>query len=91
MKPTQFPEANCSYGPPQGYDESQIRRVAAYKGQVKTGNLDGDVFVVVAWQPDAADLARLAAGNPIFFSCIGGLVPHFLTTDFNDVKRFEGA
>ena len=65
-------------------DESQVRSVPAYCASIKGGSLDGSNIVVVAWQPDADDIARIVAGEPIFLSMIGSLAPHFLTTKFND-------
>ena len=49
---------------------------------MRSGNLDGAAYITVAWMPDAEDLAKLNAGNPIFLSCIGGLPPHLVTSEF---------
>jgi hypothetical protein len=82
MTPTTFPEANASYGPPPDLTEAQCMTIPAYHGEAKSGSVDGVRIVVVAWQPSAEELQQLAAGKPIFISMIGGLAPHFLTTDF---------
>jgi hypothetical protein len=39
-------------------------------------------MVVVAWKPTAEELAALNAGAPVFLTTLGGLPPHFITTDF---------
>lgn len=82
MNAIHFPEANTKFGPPPDLDESQCRTIPAFVGKVERGAVEGAPIVVVAWQPDAAELAAIAAGKPIFISMIGGLAPHFLTTDF---------
>jgi len=84
MTPCSFPQANTVYGPPEDLDESQCQRIPAYQGQVQGGSVDGAAFVVVAWLPEAVDLERLAAGQPIYLSMMGGLAPHFITTTFNE-------
>lgn len=82
MNPSEFPQSNCHYGPPDGLSESQVATVKAYVGQIKSGSCDGFKIVVVAWRPSAEELADIASGAPIFLSCIGGLPPHFLSTNF---------
>lgn len=86
MTPTFFPEANKPFGPPVGMDESQVQTVHAYIGETTHGNLDGCIFVVTAWQPDAEELRQLMLGNPVFLTCIGGLFPHFITTNFKNAS-----
>ncbi len=76
MTPCEFPQANTIYGPPDDLDESQCQRIHAHKGQAQGRSMDGAEFVVVAWQPNLADLHRLAAGYPIYLTMIGGLAPH---------------
>ena len=83
MNPTNFKESNCRFGPPPDLAESQCMTIPAYKGKVARGSLDGSDIVIVAWKPSPEELAQLAAGQPIFLSMLGGLAPHFLTTDFN--------
>lgn len=63
-------------------DESQVLTIDAHTGIVKGGNIDGAQFVVVCWQPNAEEIERIKAGQPIYISMLGGLAPHFLTTDF---------
>ena len=81
MTPCNFAEANITYGPPPGFAESQVQSIPACRYQMIGGSCDGVEMVVVAWKPDAEDLARLNAGEPVYLSCIGGLPPHFLTTE----------
>lgn len=87
MSPAEFPEANCRYGPPPDLAETQCGTVLAYRGQVERGSVEDAPLVVVAWKPDALDLQRIIAGQPVFLSVIGGLPPHFLTTDFQSATH----
>jgi hypothetical protein len=82
MTPINFPQANKMFGPPPDLDGSQCGTLPAFIGQVVGGNLDGSPFVVVAWQPDAWEIAAIAKGAPLFLSVLGGLPPHFISTDF---------
>ena len=77
-----FPEANQTFGPPEGYSESQVASVRAYVADVKKGNLDGQRIVVVAWKPDENEIRAIMAGAPIYISFAGNLPPHFPTTSF---------
>lgn len=85
MTPIDFPEANRTFGPPKGYTEEQIRSIAAFQGVVLGGSLDGCEVVVVAWRPDDKDLERLNNGGVVYLQVLGGLPPHLLGTDFNEV------
>jgi len=82
MTPTNFPESNSKFGPPPDLAESQCSTIPAYIGEIKQGSVDGVTIVVVAWQPSDLDLETLNKGCPIFLTVIGGLPPHFLTTNF---------
>lgn len=87
MTPIIFHQANTQFKPPPDLHESQCMTIHAYRGQVISGSVDGAMIVVVAWKPNTFELAELVAGKPIFLSCIGGLPPHFLTTDFEAAIR----
>jgi len=82
MSPVSFPQANTRFGPPRDLAESQCGSIPAYIGTINQGSLDGSTVAVVAWMPDAAAIARINAGSPVYISMIGGLAPHMLTTDF---------
>lgn len=82
MMPVKFDEANCRFGPPSDADESQVQTIHAYRGVIERGSMEGACIVVVAWKPTPQEIERIAAGAPIFLSCLGGLPPHFLSTDF---------
>lgn len=82
MSPISFPEANCTMTSPNGFAESQVVPMPAFRGELFGDKLDGCPVVIVAWQPCEEDLDRLAAGSPIFLCCLGGLPPHLLTTEF---------
>ena len=87
MTPIKFKEANTRFGPPADLAESQCMTIPAFVGKVHGGSVDGSSIVVVAWQPTAEELGQLAAGKPIYISMIGGLAPHFLTTDFEQAIK----
>jgi hypothetical protein len=82
MDPVKFPEANARLGPPATLDESQCLTIDAFVGKVQGGSVDGSDVFVVAWKPTPEELGALAAGKTIFVSCLGGIPPHFLSTDF---------
>jgi hypothetical protein len=87
MTPIPFPEANKIFKAPAGFDEAQVAAIPAYLGETRTGSCDGERCVVVAWKPDERELAAIAAGAPIFLTCLGGLPPHFLTTNFTEATN----
>lgn len=87
MQPTDFPQANTTFGPPPDMAESQVKPVRAYVGRVKGGSCDGAPLVVTAWFPDATDLERLRKGHPVYVAFIGGLPPHLTATSFEDVTN----
>lgn len=80
MKPTDFPEANKKFGPPDGMGESQVSTIAARVAEIKDGSLDGALVITTAWKLDEEDLERLKAGGYVYLSCIGSLPAHQLTT-----------
>lgn len=90
MTPTNFPQANARFGPPETYDESQIATIYAHNRVIQGGTLDGDTQVIVAWKPSAAEAMEIFQGKPIYLSMIGGLAPHCLTTSFEDAIRSSG-
>lgn len=87
MTPTNFPESNATFGPPEDLEESQCMQIRAYVGEAKSGSVDVMPFVVVAWMPSLTDLSRLASGQPVYLTMMGGLAPHFLTTTFEEAIR----
>lgn len=87
MRPASFPEANSRFHPPADLDESQCGTIHAYQGSIQRGSCEGAHLVVTAWQPDDRERAAIAAGAPVFLSCVGGLPPHFLTTNFAEATN----
>lgn len=83
MTPVKFPECNTEFGPPPGFEESQIQAIPAHVGQTVGGSCDGCEFSVVAYQLSAEELTVLLNGGPIYLTMLGGLAPHYLSTDFN--------
>ena len=84
MNPVAFQEANTTFGPPVGMDESQVAPIPAFVGVIAGGNLDGALLTVVAWKPTEEELKELNAGGSAFLSTINGLPPHYITTSFLD-------
>lgn len=82
MIPVAFPEANSTFGPPEGVAESQVATVPAFTGEVKGGSMDGAPLVVTAWQPTAEELEELIQGGKLYLTVLGGLPPHCITTSF---------
>lgn len=87
MTPVRFAEANAIFGPPEGMTEHQVRRVPGYIGETLVGSCDGMKLVIVAHLPDERDKAAIAAGAPIFLTMVGGLAPHFLSTNFAEANN----
>lgn len=92
MTPTSFPQANITYGPPPGVDESQVSSIPAWVGSINGGNNDGEDVSIVAWQPSQSDVERMIAGQPVFLMVFGGLPPHCLLTEFplTSVRKADG-
>jgi hypothetical protein len=84
MIPQDFPQANTTFGPPVGMTKDQVRVIAAHRSEIKGGSLDGQELIVTAWKPTPAELADLNAGGLLYFCSIGGLPPHYLTTEFEE-------
>jgi hypothetical protein len=82
MTPAHFPQANATFTAPPGLDESQVCSIPACRVTMRGGNMDGADAVIVAWKPDAEDLARLNAGALVYLGSLGGLCPHFMATQF---------
>lgn len=66
--------------------ESQVRTIPAHWAEITQGSCDGVEVVITAWKPSPDELAELNRGGLVYFSCIGGLPPHFLTTDFQTAR-----
>lgn len=74
-------------GPPPDLAATQCQAAHAYHGPVQGGSMDGSLVVVVAWLPSAEEIEAIKNGQPVYLSCLGGLLPHFLTTDFNQATH----
>lgn len=86
--PTVFPEANKVFRPPPpDLNENQCNNMHAHVGIVERGSVDGSVFVVTAWKPSPLDLEKLNKGAMVYLTCLGGLPPHFLSTDFQTASH----
>lgn len=67
--------------------EEQVQTVPVFVHDIEGGSCDGFRQVAVAWQPNAEDLQKLNNGGLVYLSVIGGLPPHFLSTDFRDATN----
>lgn len=81
MTPIDFPGTNTIFGPPKDMTEEQVHSIPAYAARVRGGSCDGALMVIVAHLPTPEELEQIKAGNPIFITMIGGLCPHFLSTN----------
>lgn len=91
MTPVDPPEYNTTFGAPDGMSEAQVQTIRAFAGEIPRGGaLDGALFVVVAWKPTLEELEALNGGGLVYISCLGGLPPHFLTTDFEAARYGQG-
>lgn len=87
MTPSDFPDSNSVFGPPPGLEESQCLSIPAYVGEVRGGSCDGLRHVIVAWRPSEEELRDLQQGGLVYLSVIGGLAPHYLSTDFHTASH----
>lgn len=87
MTPIDFPGTNCTYGPPADMAEEQVRSIRARVADIRGGSCDGLKMVIVAHMPTPEELEQIKAGNPIFITMVGGLSPHFLTTNLSDASN----
>lgn len=87
MIPQEFPETNATYGPPKGFDPSQVVPIPAYMGEVRGGNCDGQMITVVCWKPTYEELQALVEGGGVYLTMFGGLAPHMLTTSFHNATH----
>lgn len=83
MNPINFKEANIPFCAPKDLAESQCATIKGFCGVVQGGSCDGVTIAVVAYRPTPEELDAINNGAPIYLSCLGGLPPHFLTTDFH--------
>ena len=83
MSPVDFPESNIVFKGPEGLDETQVRPIRGYLGNVERGSMDGVKLAVVGWEPSEEDLVKMIEGGVIYLTVIGGLPPHYLSMDFH--------
>jgi len=83
MRPVTFPEANTVLGPPPELAGSQCGSIPAHVGVVVGGSVDGVGLAVVAWLPTPEERAGLAEGGPVYLTFLGGVQPHYASTDFH--------
>jgi hypothetical protein len=84
-----FPQANKTIARPPSLSEDQCFDARAFVHDIEGGSCNGVLQVVVAWKPDAEDIARLAAGGLIYIGMLGGLSAHSVATDFRDITNPE--
>lgn len=104
MIPVRPPVSNAVFTAPADMDYTQVFSIHAFKSAVKAGftqdvlagevppgsNLDGSPFVVTAWKPTPEELEELNRGACVYLSCLAGLPPHFLTTNWSDATYGQG-
>lgn len=90
MKPVDFPESNTTFGPPEGYDTSQIQRIKGFQAEITEGNLDGDPVIMTCWELNEEELKQVMIEKKIFVTFLShGLPPHLLTVSFNDSVNYR--
>lgn len=87
FQPTDFPQANTTFGPPEGLADSQVRPVRAHVGTLERGSMEGSRIVVTAWFPEAQDIQRMIQGHPVYICFVGGLPPHVPATSFEEATN----
>jgi len=87
MTPINFPEANAPFGAPPDMDASQVKTIPAFAGVVEGGSCDGCEQVIVAWMPSDGERLAIATGAPVYISMLGGLLPHFVCTSFEEARQ----
>lgn len=88
MVPVSFPEANKTFGPPEGYTKDQVVPVRAYVGEHKSGSVDGAPVCVVCWQLSIDEIEFLKANDgKLFISMIGGLAAHYPALTFHQATH----
>ena len=87
MRPCDFNQSNTVFGPPPDLTKERCASIPAYVGEVAQGSCEGARLVVVAWVPSNEERAAIEQGSPLFLTMVGGLAPHFLTTDFEQATR----
>jgi len=87
MTPAKFDQSNKVFISPSDLDPEQCQPIHAYVGTACGGSCDGVPIVVTAWTPNGQEMEELKAGNPVFLTCVGGLPPHFLSTQFEQATK----
>lgn len=87
MKGINFPQSTGTFGPPPDMCEGQVIPIPCCVQVAAGGSCDGSLLIVTCHQPSEAERQAIAAGAPIFLTCLGCLPPHFLTTTFEQAIR----
>lgn len=82
MIPAIFPECNIELRAPDDL-EDLVRTIHAMHVPIESGRLEGGCITVVAWKPTAEELQQLQNGAPVFITFMGGVPPHFPSTNIN--------
>lgn len=86
MKPCDFPETNTTYGPPEGYDLSQVQRIKAFRSTIDQGNLEGDPIIITCWEFTDEELKEILLNKRVFICFLtSGLPPHCLAPTFKEI------
>ena len=78
MLPTNFEEANFTFGKPENMSDEQCLGLRVFKGS----DLDGFPVIVSKWLPNKEDIEAIVKGEPIFLTITGeGMPPVSLQTE----------
>jgi hypothetical protein len=68
VNPTDFPEANFTFGRPPSLTDEQCKPLKVHRGT----DQDGLPVSVSRWEPTSAELQELVAGGPVWLLVYGG-------------------
>lgn len=77
MNKLQHPSNNRVLGAPKGWDQKELPCAALAVTDIL---VNGQQAIASFWQPDAEELAHIAAGAPIMLSVLGTSMPPVLLT-----------
>lgn len=70
MLPSDFPESNASFLPPEGQSERDISTLTAWRG-----TMNGELRIISRWRPQRAEVEAMATGASVWLHVVGGEMP----------------
>lgn len=72
MKPSNFPEQNFTFGPPQGVSEEECGNLPCHKGFEEGSNWP---VIISAWKPSAEELEEINKSGTVWLRIYGSGMP----------------